>query len=44
MLKDFESKKPDDKTALKAEIRELLRTADFAARTQSYCYAWANQH
>ncbi len=25
----------------KAEMRELLRTAPFAARTQAYCYAWA---
>ncbi len=26
----------------KAQIRELLRTEPFAARTQAYCYAWAN--
>ena len=26
----------------KAEIKELLRTEAFAARTQAYCYAWAN--
>ena len=26
----------------KEEIRELLRTEAFAARTQAYCYAWAN--
>ncbi len=26
----------------KAEIKKLLRTEDFAARTQAYCYAWAN--
>ncbi len=26
----------------KAEIRELLRREFFAARTQAYCYAWAN--
>ena len=26
----------------KAEMRELLRTEPFAARTQAYCYAWAN--
>lgn len=25
----------------KAEMRELLRTEPFAARTQAYCYAWA---
>lgn len=25
----------------KAEMRELLRNAPFAARTQAYCYAWA---
>lgn len=25
----------------KAEMRALLRTACFAARTQAYCYAWA---
>ena len=25
----------------KAEIRKLLRTEPFAARTQAYCYAWA---
>ena len=25
----------------KEEIRELLRTEAFAARTQAYCYAWA---
>ena len=25
----------------KAEIRQLLRTEPFAARTQAYCYAWA---
>ena len=24
------------------ELRRLLRTEDFAARTQAYCYAWAN--
>ena len=28
---------------MKEEIRELLRTEPFAARTQAYCYAWANQ-
>ena len=27
----------------KDEIRELLRTEAFAARTQAYCYAWANR-
>ncbi len=26
----------------KEEMRELLRTEPFAARTQAYCYAWAN--
>ena len=26
----------------KEEIRALLRTEPFAARTQAYCYAWAN--
>lgn len=26
----------------KAQIRQLLRTEPFAARTQAYCYAWAN--
>ena len=26
----------------KAEIKRLLRTEAFAARTQAYCYAWAN--
>ena len=26
----------------KEEIRTLLRTEAFAARTQAYCYAWAN--
>ena len=26
----------------KEEIRQLLRTEPFAARTQAYCYAWAN--
>ena len=26
----------------KEEIRSLLRTEPFAARTQAYCYAWAN--
>ena len=26
----------------KAEMKELLRTEAFAARTQAYCYAWAN--
>ena len=26
----------------KEEIRRLLRTEPFAARTQAYCYAWAN--
>ena len=26
----------------KTEIKELLRTEAFAARTQAYCYAWAN--
>ncbi len=26
----------------KEEIRKLLRTEAFAARTQAYCYAWAN--
>jgi len=25
----------------KAEMRQLLRTEPFAARTQAYCYAWA---
>ena len=28
----------------KEEIRELLRKEPFAARTQAYCYAWANQN
>ena len=27
----------------KDEIRALLRTEAFAARTQAYCYAWANR-
>lgn len=27
----------------KAEIRELLKTAKFAARTQAYCYMWSRQ-
>ena len=27
----------------KEEIRRLLRTEPFAARTQAYCYAWANR-
>ena len=27
----------------KEEIRQLLRTEPFAARTQAYCYAWANR-
>ena len=27
----------------KEEIRKLLRTEPFAARTQAYCYAWANR-
>ena len=27
----------------KAEIKQLLRTEPFAARTQAYCYAWANR-
>ena len=26
----------------KEEMKKLLRTESFAARTQSYCYAWAN--
>lgn len=26
----------------KDQIRQLLRTEPFAARTQAYCYAWAN--
>ena len=26
----------------KEEMRELLRREPFAARTQAYCYAWAN--
>ena len=28
----------------KEEIREVLRTEPFAARTQAYCYAWAKQN
>ncbi len=27
----------------KEEMKELLRTEAFAARTQAYCYAWANR-
>ena len=27
----------------KDEIKQLLRTEPFAARTQAYCYAWANR-
>ena len=27
----------------KEEMRKLLRTEPFAARTQAYCYAWANK-
>lgn len=27
----------------KEEIKRLLRTEPFAARTQAYCYAWANR-
>lgn len=27
----------------KAEIRELLRTKRFAARTQAYCYVWSKE-
>ena len=26
----------------KEEMKRLLRTETFAARTQAYCYAWAN--
>ena len=26
----------------KEEMKELLRKESFAARTQAYCYAWAN--
>ena len=26
----------------KEEMKKLLRTETFAARTQAYCYAWAN--
>ena len=29
-------------SATKEEMRELLRKEPFAARTQAYCYAWAN--
>ncbi len=27
----------------RAEVRELLKTAKFAARTQAYCYAWSRE-
>lgn len=27
----------------KSEIRELLKTAPFAARTQAYCYVWSKE-
>ena len=27
----------------KAEIRELLKTQRFAARTQAYCYVWSRE-
>ena len=27
----------------KAEVRDLLKTAKFAARTQAYCYAWSRE-
>ena len=27
----------------KEEVRELLKTAKFAARTQAYCYAWSRE-
>ena len=27
----------------KEEVRELLRTSKFAARTQAYCYAWSRE-
>ena len=37
---DFEEIVPGWYT--KEEMRELLRTEPFAARTQAYCYAWAN--
>ena len=32
----------DKLTKTDEEIRKLLRTEAFAARTQAYCYAWAN--
>lgn len=28
----------------KTEVRELLRNAPFAARTQAYCYVWSKMH
>ena len=27
----------------KEEVRNLLKTERFAARTQAYCYLWANK-
>ena len=27
----------------KAEVRELLKTEKFAARTQAYCYLWSRE-
>ena len=27
----------------KAEVRELLKTEKFAARTQAFCYVWSRQ-
>ena len=27
----------------KAEVRELLRSEPFAARTQAFCYAWSRE-
>ena len=27
----------------KAEIRDLLKTQKFAARTQAYCYVWSRE-
>ena len=31
----------DAKWYTKAQIKELLKTEDFAARTQAYCYMWS---
>ena len=42
-LRDGDKARYLGKGVTKAEVRELLKKAKFAARTQAYCYVWSRE-